>query len=206
MTGQTALRATQGIYWLFLGLWLGCMIMLAVGAAITFKTVKSYEPTIGQARYNHPDLRDRASGILAGGITGNILKALAVIQGICIAVLMICIIVQCTVFADYLAGGVRSAANLLRIALIALPILIFGVDTLVLSHRIWTYRETMYDPAQTVAQRDEAKSHFDRLHSINVRMGGVATVCLIAAVLVSPFAFTYTPSTATPSGRELSRG
>lgn len=206
MTGVTAFRLTQGIYWLFLGLWLGGMIMLSVGAAITFRTVKGYEPSIGLARYNHPDLRERAPGILAGGITGNILKALAVIQGICAAVLIACVLVQSTVFADYLSGGTRGAANLLRIALIALPILILGIDALVLGPRIWNHREAMYNPARTAAQRDEAKAHFDRLHAVNVRMVGFATVCLIAATLVSPFAFTTPSPSAAPSGRELPRG
>jgi hypothetical protein len=190
MSGLTAFRLTQAFYWLFLGLWIGGMVMLAVGAAITFKTLPEYRPTIGLETYNHPDLRERAPAILAGAVTGNILKALAVIQLVCAGVVVACTVVQCVWFADYLRGGAPGGANLLRIALIALPILILGVDALVIGPRVWGFRHDMYDAQRTAAQRDDAKVHFDQYHRLNTRLFGFATLCLIGAVFASSFTFT----------------
>ena len=82
MNALTAFRLTQGFYWLFLGTWFGAMVMLVIGEAITFRTVREYRPTLGLAS-NHPSMADNAAGILAGGVTGNILKGLRTLQIVC---------------------------------------------------------------------------------------------------------------------------
>lgn len=187
MGNGTAYRLTLGGYWLFLGVWIGAMVMLAVGAGITFKTVRDYQPTLHKAPYDDPALADRAAAILAGGIVGNTLKGLAVIQMACAAVVVVSIIAQCTLFARRLRGGATGWLNIARVALVVLPVAVLAADRLVVTPRVWELRQTMYDPSRTVETRAAAKAEFDRYHKMNERMVGLATLMLAGAMLTSAF-------------------
>lgn len=211
MSELTAFRLTQGVYWLFLGMWIGGMVMLVIGAAITFKTVREYRPALGLEPYNHPALAESAPGILAGGITGNVIRGLRTLQIVCAVVVAIALVLQCTAFADYLSGGWKGTANLLRIALVALPVLVLLVENKVIAPRVWEQRLVMYNPQTPPEKREEARAIFMRYHKLNERLVSLAALSLIAAILASPFAF-KTYSTPLPSsvgaapGKDLTRG
>ena len=149
MGRAAAFRLTQGVYWLSLGAWFGAILMLVVAAAITFGTVRQFHPTLGIEPYNEPGFADRSASILAGGIVGNLLNGLALIQSVCAAAVVGCVALQCTVFAGRIQGGVGGWSNFLRVALIAGPIAILAVDTLALRPRILEQRKAMYDSSAT---------------------------------------------------------
>ncbi len=180
---------TQGFYWLCLGAWFGAILMLVVAAATTFRTVREYQPALALEPYNHPELSDRAAPILAGAIVGRTIKGLAVVQAIFAAALAACVLLQCTLFADRVHGGVTGWGNLARVALIALPAIILVIDTTVVGPRIWQHRDAMHDPSQPPTARQDAKEHFDRLHKLNERMVALAGLSIVAAVFVSAFVF-----------------
>ena len=202
----TGFRITQGFYWLFLGVWIGALVMLAIGAAVTFKTVRHYEPALGLEPYNDPVLAPHAPGILAGAITGNALRSLAVVQMICAAGAAVCVVLQCTVFRGALSNGVGGLANLVRIALVALPIVVLAIDQLAITPRIWEHRAVMYNPILSDEQRSAARETFQKYHKLSERVVGMAVLSLAAAVLVSPFAFRAGESNLTPTGKDVARG
>jgi hypothetical protein len=191
MTPSTGLRATEGIYYLALGVWLGAIVMLAIAAAVTFKTMRAYDPILQTAPYSAPQLQDRAAPILAGAIVGNSLRVLAVLQVSCAVVIGLCVLAQCAIFAEYLRGGVAGRANLLRLALVILPMALLAVELTVISPRIWQQREIMYDPGESEAAREQALTTFRRHHLLSEQIMGAAGLALAGAILVSPFALRH---------------
>lgn len=189
---------TNGFYFLFLGLWFGAMVMLAVGAAVTFRTVRSFEPSLHVAPYDRPELANRAVPILAGGIVGNMLKALAKIQWLCATLVIIAMVMQCTVFADRLGPALRGGANLARIVLILLPLATMAADRYIVTPRIWTLRQTMFNPDLADAARGAAQTEFNRYHKMSERLHGTALVLLGAAVIASSFTLFGDPRSFNP--------
>lgn len=188
MNRLAVFRLTQGVYWLSLGAWFGAVVMLVIAAAITFGTVRQFHPALGLEPYNHPSLVDRAAPILAGSVVGNMLKGLALIQSVCAASVIGCVVLQCTVFREHIQGGMRGWPNLLRVVLIAGPIAILAADRLVLTPRVWEQRNAMYDQNTSDEARSTAKGRFDRLHMLNERAVGASGIMLVGAVFVSAFA------------------
>lgn len=188
MKSFRAFRVVQGFYWLGLGAWFGGLVMLAITAAITFRTVREFQPTL-QPPYDEPGLAEHADSILAGGIVGNVLHGLAAMQIVCAAFVGACVVLQCTVFKPQLVGGPTGRANLLRIALIALSVGVLAVDQLAISPRIWAQRDLMYNLDQPAAVREEAHATFDKLHKLDERVVGASVWMLAAAAFVSAFAF-----------------
>ncbi len=188
MSADFACRLTWGVYHLFLGTWFGAMVMLVVAAGITFATVRQYQPTIGIEPYR--ELTEIESQpkyplpvrILAGGIVGNVLKGLVVVQTLCAVVVVICLAVQWICFP-----GPRWA-DALRTLLIVAPIVVLAVDVTVLSPRVWRERSVMYDPAMPQPQRVEAHARFQKLHKLSERMVGMAALSLGAALVLSAWA------------------
>ncbi len=189
MNNLIAFRIVQGFYWLGLGIWLGALVMLAIMAAVTFRTVRELKPSINAPPYNNPALAERAPVIIAGNIVGNSLRALAVLQLICAVMVVMCLILQCSLFADQLRGGVGGWVNLLRVALVVMPIFILALDANVITPRIWAQRTVMFDVSQAVEVRARAQAVFDRLHKLDERVVGASVWLLMGAVFVSAFAF-----------------
>ncbi|MCX5658966.1 MAG: hypothetical protein NTW19_04500 [Planctomycetota bacterium] len=193
MKASYLFRVVQGFYWLGLGAWFGGLVMLAITAAITFRTVREYQPTIENWPQYQPAMAEHDAPILAGGIVGNVLHGLAAMQIVCAAFVGGCVVLQCTVFKKQLVGGPTGRANLLRVALVVLPVGVLAADQLVISPRIWTQREAMYDSDQPEAVRTEAHAEFDRLHKLDERVVGVSVWLLAGAVFASTFAFKTEP-------------
>jgi hypothetical protein len=171
-----AYRWTSGFYQLFLGLWFGAIVMLVFAAAITFATVRGELPQWTETQQN----------ILAGGIVGNVIRnGLTMIQLTCAVVVAVCMLLQAVVFGDRLRHG---WLNRLRVALIAIPIVIVITDVAYISPTMHTLRQGMHDQAN--ANRDADKAAFDRYHKLSERITGGAMFMLAGALLVSPFVLT----------------
>jgi len=185
-----AFRLTQGIYGLALGAWVGAIVMLAIAAAITFRTVRSHEPTLGAGPYASAALAEQAPEILAGGIVGNVIRGLNVVQAICGIGVGITLLLQCTLFADRLAGGVLGPMNLVRSGLLLLAACLVLYGTFVVQPEVWSLRETVYAAGASEAEREAARAAFDQAHGLSERLMSGALFLLAAALLLSPFAYT----------------
>lgn len=189
------MRLVWAAYHLALGTWFGAMVMLVIAAAITFKTVAAYQPTLSTPPWG--ELSDLETApkyplsvrILAGGIVGNVLKGLAVVQAICAVLVVLCAALQ---WAFGWTGG--GWANLARMGLLAVPIVVLVADVTVISPRVWRHRQVMYDPARPGEERLVAKAAFDRLHKLNERLVGAAALSLAAALVVSAWTLPMRPN------------
>lgn len=189
MSAGVMFRLVQGCYWLALGTWVGALVMLAIAAAVTFRTVRDYQPLLQKPPYNQPALADRAVPILAGGVVGNMLRALAVLQIICAAVVGTCIGLQSTLWRDQLEGGAAGWPNLVRVGLLALAVSALAVDQRWITPRIWAHREVMFDPDETAEVRAASQTAFNRLHKLDERVVGASVWLLAGAVFASAFVF-----------------
>jgi hypothetical protein len=191
LKSDTLSRLVQGVYYLFLGLWFGAMVMLAVGAPVTFRTVRVHQPVLGLVPYNEPSLARDGPNILAGAITGNHLRALSVVQAICAVVTLSCVVLQTTIFQSQVRAGY---ANALRSLLIALPACVLVFDEAVLSPNVWKQRAVMYDTTLNIDARDKARAQFNVLHKRSEKIVGSAALMLAAALMLSPLALSVGPS------------
>ena len=194
MKSDTLSRLVQGVYYLFLGLWFGAMVMLAVGAPVTFRTVRVHQPALGLVPYNEPSLAADGPNILAGAITGNHLRALSVVQAICAIVTLGCVVLQTTLFKTQVRPGY---ANALRSLLVALPACVLVFDEAVLSPNVWKQRAVMYDTTLNIDAREKARAQFNVLHKRSEKIVGSAALMLAAALVLSPLALSVGPSQVT---------
>jgi len=178
-------RLLTGVYWLALGTWLGAIVMLAVGAAVTFRTVRGMAPTVGVEPFSDPVFAGSAANVLAGAVVANMLGALAWIQGVCAAVVVGCLGVQWVWMRDTVCGGLSGWRNLLRVALIIGPIALLVWDRSRLSPTIHHEHEIRYDLKVSPDEREAARVRFDRYHRISERAMGLSGLMLAGAGLVS---------------------
>ncbi len=187
-------RSVDGVYYLLLGVWCGGLVMLAVGAGITFRTVRSYDPVLGAEPYNDPALADQAANILAGGVVGNVLGGLAVVEIICAVGLLACVVLQWSVW------GLRwRVMNLVRLGLLVVAAGLLAAHLWVIAPAIDTHRSRMYDPALTAGQRAEARAAFEPYHEASEKTAGGMLLLLAGACVISPFVLGSEP---TPRGGE----
>ncbi len=170
-------------YWLGLGVWLGGLIMLAVGAAITFKTSREVGPVLLQPEYNLPEMAGQASNTFAGLIVGNVIKGLTVVQVICAVLVFGALGLQ--YWTERKALKARPKLNKVRVVLLLVPLLALAVSMGYVMPRMWEERQAMYNPESTVDARKEARGRFDVLHKLSERSVGAGAVCLILAGLAS---------------------
>lgn len=188
-TKRNAFAVVTGVYTLALGVWVGALVMLAVGAAVTFRTTRSFNPSL-PSPYDSPALADRASQILAGGIVGNMIDALSRVQIVCGVIAAACVLLQAIAFREALANRGRSWMNLVRVICIAVPLVNVAFERLHLNPAIHDLRAAMYDTRVSEEFRVSAKAEFDRYHKLSERTTGGAAMLLMIAVLVSPLALT----------------
>ncbi|MFA9480405.1 DUF4149 domain-containing protein [Phycisphaerales bacterium AB-hyl4] len=200
MERPAAFRFTQGLYYLALGTWFGALVMLAIAAAITFRTLEEHafvlQTGLLHAAGVEPDHAADAPRIFAGEVVGQIIQGLTWLQAICALVAIACLLLQTTLFRRRLANAGRSRANLLRTLLVVGPALVLLLNVFWINPNVWQSREAMYDPARTETQRIEARLIFDHHHRLSERTTGGAALMLAVAVLISPFAFRVTPAPA----------
>ncbi|MDX1682951.1 MAG: DUF4149 domain-containing protein [Phycisphaeraceae bacterium] len=186
---SAAYRMTQGVYYLFGGIWVGALVMLAISAAITFRTVRTHQPYLTDGPYARPALAEKAPEILAGGIVGNVLKSLNRVQGVCGLLVALCVVAQCTVFRDRLAGGLLGPGNLARLGLLAVVALVALANAWWVQPQVWHWRQQLYDASREAEQRAVAQADFDHWHKRSERLAAASLFLVAAAMLISPLAF-----------------
>lgn len=182
---NTLARLNNGLYYLSLGAWFGAIVMLAISAAATFKTMRGYGPIIPGEPWNQPGLAERAPVILAGAAVGASLTGLKVVQTICAIIACATAALQCSVFSDYLTSHRRSGLNILRLLLLAVPVVLLLLNVFHITPRTIQERDIMWDMQQTQQVRDDANARFQTYHKLSERTTGAAGFSLAAAVLVS---------------------
>lgn len=175
----------NGLYYLALGTWFGAIVMLAIGAAATFQTVRAYEPTLHVAPWDHPELVAKGPSILAGAVVGASLKGLMVVQIICAIIVVIALIAQHTLFRQYLTRTVLSVRNVVRLLLAAVPAGMLLLNIFWITPQILNHRDTMWDMNQPASVREKAKADFDGFHKLSERTTGLTAFALAGCVLVS---------------------
>jgi hypothetical protein len=127
-----------------------------------------------------------AQNRLAGSIVGSAIDKLAVVEMICAAVIVCCVLLQSTVFKKQLGG---RKINAVRIALLVLVIVVLGADRLVVAPTLHQHRSIMHTAIDetTILQ---SKAIFDSMHQWSVRLASTSMLLLAAATLISPFALT----------------
>ena|GEM_PF-7071471 len=183
-------RITQGFYYLALGAWFGAMVMLAVSAATTFKTVRLYQPQLQLAPFNDPEFQGKQPNVLAGSIVGNSLRGLKAIEIICAVVVVAVLLLQSTLLRNQYSFALVKRWNLLRIALIVLPILILLLDLFWITPSIHEQRQIMWDLANSEPVRQLAQDQFSWYHKLSERVVGLSVLLVAAATVISPFALT----------------
>lgn len=226
MRSSTTLELVDGFHYLFLGVWLGAIVMLAVGAPITFRTVRQHQPALQAPPYNQPELADRAAPILAGAVVGNSLRGLSAIQVVCALGAGVTLAWRRVLLRRHAAGQsiiprpeqgpdapahaapawdddewndaqrIARLAAHARTALLILAVAIVLFDRAWLTPRVWQTRAAMYDPDQTPAMRDQARARFDSLHKTSERLVTTTALSLAVALVLSPLALRRHDATA----------
>jgi len=176
-------RWVTGLYNLLLGVWVGGLVMFAVGAGITFQTVRAYDPTLGLEPYDAAVLADQGPGILAGAVVGHVLDGLAIVELICAAGLVVCATLQ------WMFWGARwQWSNVLRCGMLLASGGLLALHLGVIGPAIQTHRDAMYDPTSSALARSEARSAFEPYHKASEKVAGAMLLLLAGACIISPFA------------------
>lgn len=175
----------NGLYYLGLGTWFGAIVMLAIGAATTFQTVRSFEPSLHVSPWNHPELAIKGPSILAGAVVGASLKGLKIVQIICAIVVIAALLAQHTLFRQYLTRQTLSVRNGIRLLLVAIPVSMLLLNIFWITPEVLRLRDKMWDINQPVAVREQAKMDFDRFHKHSERTTAFTAFALAGCVLVS---------------------
>lgn len=177
----------QSAYWLALGVWIGALVMLAVAAAIVFRTSRAMEPVLLQPQFSTPDLVGQSATILAGAIVGNVIQALLKLQLVCAVLLIVAMVYQHVSLRPLLALHLRL--NALRVGLILLATLVLVVNMAYITPAMWTQRERMYDNTQSAEYRLAAREQFNALHKFTERVTGGTALGLVIAGIASGLIF-----------------
>lgn len=180
-----AARLNNGLHYLALGTWFGAIVMLAIGAAATFQTVRAYDPILNIEPWNQPELAGRAPVVLAGAIVGASLNGLKVVQIICAIFVLATLITQHTLFRTYLTCRITSFRNLIRLALASVPIAVLLLNIFWITPNVLAHRDAMWDMSAPETTREMSRQKFDRFHKLSERTVGFAAFALAGAVLMS---------------------
>jgi hypothetical protein len=201
MMHRTMFKLNQGVYWLFLGMWIGAIVMLIFAAGITFKTVRTFNPTIGIKPYNHELFSEpqTQSNIIAGGVTREVLHSLAGIGIVCGSIVLLSLLLQCTVFSRQLWPnsnkqlGLRCGwLNWFRVIMILLPLTNVAMH-FDMANKMGALQDIRYNAEQEDSARAKAQHEFDKLHKKSVRMTSGSLFMLFAAAGISSFVLTRDP-------------
>ncbi len=207
MVDRWVWRVVQGLYWLALGTWFGALIMLAMGAAATFKVMRTYHPltlmpslpVLGEQTVGS---NENVATMLAGSIVGLMLDHLRILEMLCAGVLIFTTLLQLITFRRRLArDGVGQWMNTLRVALLIGAIGALAADTFYVNPRIKELRPAMHD-APEPAVRDALQVEFDRFHGYGVRLASMMILMLGVGALASGFVLDHSDLTAETQRRQ----
>lgn len=189
MRGMTDWRLIQAVYQLLLGLWVGAMVMLVVGATAAFGFIRGLDGLllVSLEGWSDPLVDSGAEGFLAGGFVGAMLERLVVLQIVCGLGLGACVLAQFVWFPGSLIGGRGAKRQGVRVFLLAVPTVIVLFNLLVVTPGIEAWRGPFYDPDVSPERAALAEANFDWYHQMSTRTYGVSTLMLIGALVMGPW-------------------
>ncbi|QDU34733.1 hypothetical protein KS4_28070 [Poriferisphaera corsica] len=176
-------KLIQSFYYLFLGSWLGSLIMLALTAAASFKTLRTYQAIPGIEPYNLPIFANKYPEILAGAVVGQSVEYLTLFQIICAIGTFLALFLNYTINRKQnrkLPSFIRTTLYLLTVATLLIHIFLTAPS-------MNSLRDKIYNPDITQTDRDAAYTKFQSLHKFSERSTGSAVFLLAAIILISPF-------------------
>ncbi len=188
---MTDFRLVQSLYLLLLGLWLGAMVMLVLGATAAFGFVRGIDGVmlVSLNGWSEPLVDSNAEGFLAGGMVGAMLGNLAWLQVVCAAGLALCVGAQFLWYRSALVGGPGAKRQGLRVFLLAVPLLIVLFNLFVVTPGIDRWRDQKYDLSTPADAHELAERKFALYHGLSTKTYGVSTLMLAAALLMTPWCF-----------------
>jgi len=181
---MSAVRWLRGAYWLLLGLWAGSLLGFALAAPRVFAVVRRLEPSLGVEPYNHPAFAERQADILAGAVVNGVTASLLWVHWLCAIGLLACLVGQRLVLPR---RAVRLRVNRVREGALALAVVLLMVFSFLLSPRMNSLRERVYDPQRPAETRQADRARFDRLHRWSERTMGLTLAAVLTTMLSSPF-------------------
>ncbi len=195
-------RVVQAVYLLLLGLWVGAMVMLVVGAMAAFAFVRGIDGVllVSLAGWEGEQVHSNAQGFLAGGFVGAMLGRLVVLQLVCAAGLAVCALLHFLWFPRHLVGGRGAKRQGVRLFLLGVPVLVVLFNQFVVTPGIEKWRDPKYNPGTPAELIDKAEDAFDFYHQLSTRTYGVSTLMLVVALGMTPWCFRDPPAKLSTEG------
>jgi len=180
ITPVTAFQLVQTLYWLALSTWFGGVLFVAVAAPIIFRTVRESNPILPTVL--SVNLENQHASLLAGGIVGNILKAMSRVQLGCAGVLLPVQVLQWLVMDRSMGNTIHG---LLRLVFFVAAMALVLYDRYVTWPKVWKYRQEYIDHADEPDVANPAKDQFDRYHNESMWMMFVVLILLSLIIVFS---------------------
>jgi hypothetical protein len=174
-------QLVQTVYWLALSVWFGGAMFIGVAAKSIHSSVRESNPRL--PRVLSANLEDQHSTLLAGTIVGNLISALARIEIVCAAVLIVAVGAQWFLI-DLPDAWVRMSAFVRSaLSLAATGIVIY--NTWFLWPKIMKSRQTFIDNADDPDKADAASEQMDRLQRDSEMLLMILVFLLLGIILFS---------------------
>ncbi|MCC6908523.1 MAG: hypothetical protein IT430_11315 [Phycisphaerales bacterium] len=194
-TGWFALA--NGIYWLLLGLWIGSLVLSGAAAGLVFSLMKDIAPVV-------PEF-EQYTGLHSTLVAGRVMSSVFFVQDVIELLAMTGVILILIGHFVAFKLSMRAKANVLRLLVAALLLLLVSYKTFVLAPRMYHNLGVYWTAAQAgeIDKAETAKAAFDADHptarTVMIITFGLLVVFYFAsaAALAAPVA----ESPATPGAR-----
>jgi len=174
-------QLVQTVYWLALSVWFGGAMFIGVAAKIIHGTVRESNPRLPNVL--SANLEDEHPTLLAGAIVGNLFSALARIEVICAAGVILAVGAQW--FLIDLPDSWVKASAFVRSALSLAATGIVVYNDWFLWPKIMKSRQTFIDNADDPDQADVASAQMDRLQRDSEMLLMILVFLLLGIILFS---------------------
>jgi len=183
-------RLTNGLFYLLAGVWAGALVGFALMAPAVFYTVRAYQPELTRRPAGAEGLEGPGSAVLAGAIVQRVFERLDWVQVICATGVVGLALLQTAVFRARLARPALGKANLIRLGCLAGAAGLLVLNLGWIQPRLWTLRQSMYNPAHAPAVRSSARGDFQWYHRLSERTTGALVLLVGGSMVLSPFVLT----------------
>jgi hypothetical protein len=165
------------LWWMALATWFGGVLFVAVSAPIIFRTIRENEPVLPTVL--SVNLEGQHGTLLAGSIVTNILAALAKLELVCAAVMLVTLISQWVMWPD------KWAQHLIRSALFVAAVVLLLYKRYRIEPQVVRHRKQYIENADTPEVANPAKEQFDRFHQESVTVLMILLALLVGMILFS---------------------
>ena len=187
-------QLVQTVYWLALSVWFGGAMFIGVAVQAIHRTVRENNPVLPHVL--SVNLEGQHSTLLAGTIVGNLISALARIEVICGAVVLVAL--GCQWFLIDLADPWVKISAFVRSALCLAATGVVIYDGWFLWPKIMKARQTFIDNADDPDTANPASENMDRHQRDSAMLLMILVFLLLGIILFS--GNIYPPTTTFRSG------